>query len=165
MTSSPWDDAYEITVSPEAAAALAVARTELDALGHGTQDFALEPDPSYGPAFRTLWQAGAAGIPAQGEQLDLLEPLTQWLVQRGRELTAQQLSGALLKLAAYERSVIRQFAGYDAVLHPGDGADTPPDRLVRHRGCGAQLRAAGAVHAVDQLHQRQRPTGDQPACR
>jgi amidase len=65
-----------------------------------------------------VWQAGAAGIPAEGEQLALLEPLTQWLVAKGRELTARQLAEALATLADYERSVIRQFAHVDAVLTP-----------------------------------------------
>jgi len=118
MTTSPWDEAYEITVSPEASDALALARRELDALGHGIEDFGLEPSPEYAPAFRTIWQAGAANIPAEGEQLDLLEPLTRWLVERGRSLGARELGVALQQLAAFERSVIRQFASFDAVLTP-----------------------------------------------
>lgn len=118
MTTSPWDDAYEITVSPEATAALESAVGELAVLGHGLQELALEPDDSYGPAFRTIWQAGAANIPAEGEQLELLEPLTRWLVTRGRELGARDLAGALTTLTQFERSVIRQFSRVDAVLTP-----------------------------------------------
>ena len=118
MTTSPWDDAYDIRIAPEASAALALAVSELDALGHGIEELALEPDDRYSPAFRTVWQAGAAGIPAEGEQLALLEPLTQWLVAKGRELTARQLAEALATLTDYERSVIRQFAHVDAVLTP-----------------------------------------------
>jgi amidase len=91
---------------------------ELDALGHGVEQTALEPDDSYAPAFRTIWQAGAASIPAEGEALALLEPLTQWLVARGRELSARELAEALATLAAFERSVIRQLSGFDAVLTP-----------------------------------------------
>ena len=118
MTTSPWDDAYEITVSPEAVAALELATSELDALGHGIEPVALESDPSYAPAFRTIWQAGAANIPAEGEQLQLLEPLTRWLVARGREMDARQLATALQELALFERSVIRQFASFDAIVTP-----------------------------------------------
>jgi amidase len=118
MTSSPWDSAYDIEVSAEASAALALAVNELNALGHGIEDIALEPDDSYAPNFRTIWQAGAAGIPAEGEQLQLLEPLTRWLVGKGREISARQLADALAALALCERSIICQFSGFDAVLTP-----------------------------------------------
>ena len=118
MTTSPWDSAYEITLSPEGESALATAAYELDVLGHGLQDYELEPDDTYGPAFRTLWQAGAANIPAEGEELELLEPLTRWLVARGRELSARDLATALSTLTRFERSVIRQFSRFDAVLTP-----------------------------------------------
>ena len=118
MTSSPWDNTFDITISDEATAALAVAITELDAVGHGIEQFALEPDDSYAPAFRSLWQASAAGIPAEGERLELVEPLTRWLIARGRELGARDLQQVLLTLTAYERSIIRQFSSYDAVLTP-----------------------------------------------
>ncbi|MFF1875715.1 amidase family protein, partial [Kitasatospora herbaricolor] len=79
---------------------------------------ALTPDPTYAPAFRTIWQAGAARIPAEGEALDLLEPLTKWLVGRGRALSARELSEALSALTAFERSLIAQLSSFDAVLTP-----------------------------------------------
>ena len=118
MTTSPWDDAYDIEIAPEASAALALALSELDAIGHGIEQFALEPDDSYAPNFRTIWQAGAAGIPAEGEQLELLEPLTKWLVLRGRQVSARELGSALGALVEFERSIIRQFRRFDAVLTP-----------------------------------------------
>jgi amidase len=118
MTTTPWDGAYDIRIAPEATAALDLAVRELDAIGHGIEQVALEPDDSYAPAFRTIWQAGAASIPAEGEALALLEPLTQWLVARGRELSARELADALAVLAVFERSVIRQLSGFDAVLTP-----------------------------------------------
>lgn len=118
MTTSPWDDAYDIEVDPAASAALALAVAELDAIGHGIESLALEPDDSYAPNFRTIWQAGAAGIPAEGDALDLLEPLTKWLVLRGREISGLQLADALAALSRFERSIIRQFASFDAVLTP-----------------------------------------------
>lgn len=117
-TSSPWDGAYDIHVSREATAALEFAMREFDALGHGIDSLDLEPDESYSDAFRTVWQAGAAGIPAEGAALQMLEPLTQWLVARGRELSARQLADALVALSAFERSVIRQFSAFDAVITP-----------------------------------------------
>lgn len=118
LTTTPWDSAYDIRIAPEASAALDFAIRELDALGHGIDTLALEPDESYSPAFRTVWQAGAASIPAEGKALELLEPLTRWLIARGRELSARQLAEALAALTQFERSVIRQFANVDAVVTP-----------------------------------------------
>jgi amidase len=118
MTTSPWDNAYEITIAPEASAALAIATKELDAIGHGLEQVALDADDTYAPAFRTIWQAGAAGIPATGAELELLEPLTRWLVERGRSLGAGDLAIALQQLAVFERSVIRQFSAFDVVMTP-----------------------------------------------
>ena len=117
-TDSPWSSGYDIAVSPEASAALDLASREFDAMGHGLEPVALEPDDSYVGAFRVIWQAGASGIPAEGAELALLEPLTAWLVARGRELSARELAAALVELTAYERSVIRQFAPYDAIMTP-----------------------------------------------
>lgn len=118
MTTTPWDDYYEITIAPEAHAAIARGVAELTALGHGLQELALDPAPDYAPNFRTIWQAGAASIPAEGDAMQRLEPLTRWLVRRGRELSARQLGEALGWLSGFERSVIRQFAHVDAVVTP-----------------------------------------------
>jgi len=118
VTNSPWDDAYDVQLAPEARAALDLAISELAAIGHGLEEYTLEPSPEYAPNFTRLWQAGAAGLPAEGAELDLLEPLTRWLVERGRELTARQLAESLVALTTFERGVIRQFATFDAVLMP-----------------------------------------------
>jgi amidase len=118
MTTSPWDSAYDITVGPEAAAAVEFAIAELSAVGHGIEQFALEPDDSYASAFRTVWKAGASDIRAEGKDLELLEPLTRWLVESGRELSARQLAEALSTLTTFERSILRQFETFDAVLTP-----------------------------------------------
>lgn len=118
MTTSAWDGAYDIRIAPEAQEALAAAVDTVSSLGHGVEETALEPDDTYAPAFRTIWQAGAARIPAEGDALALLEPLTAWLVERGRSLSARELSEALSALTAYERSFIRQLSSFDAVLTP-----------------------------------------------
>src|SRR4029079_19715814 len=58
-TSSPWETAYQLELAPEAQAALDLARSELDGLGHGVEEFRLAPEDDYAAAFRTIWQAGA----------------------------------------------------------------------------------------------------------
>ena len=117
-TSSPWETAYEIVVEPEAQDALRHARELLDAIGHGLEDFRLEPEEGYAPAFTTLWQGGASGIPIEAEQLEQVEPLTRWLVETGRRIGARELAAALGWLTKYERRLIRQLARFDAVLTP-----------------------------------------------
>jgi amidase len=116
--SSPWESVYEIEVAPEAEAALGVAVSELAALDHGIEEFALTPEPGYAPAWRTIWQAAAAQIPFEGSQLERVEPLTRWMVEQGRRLSAHVLSEALGWLAGYERRLIGGLARFDAVLTP-----------------------------------------------
>jgi len=62
-------------------------RHELDALGHGIEELSLQPEEGYEPAFKTIWQGGASAIPVPDEALDRLEPLTAWLIRRGREVS------------------------------------------------------------------------------
>ncbi len=118
MTDSPWDDAYEIALAPEARSALETAIEALERLGHGIEAMAPEPEPGYAPAFRTIWQSGAATIPVDGEGEALLEPLTRWLLERGRAVPARRLAEALEWLAGFEERIIRRFAPFDAVLTP-----------------------------------------------
>ena len=126
MMDSPWDEAYDIEVSEEARSALDRAISAFEGLGHGIEAMAPEPEPGYPEAFRTIWQAGAATIPVDGEAEAMLEPLTQWLVARGRALPARQLAEALAWLAGFEERVIRRFASFDAVLTPALATPPPP---------------------------------------
>jgi amidase len=119
MTTTAWDNDYAVEIAPEARAALDVAVNAFAAMQHGLEETALAPDATYAPAFRTVWQAGAASIPAEtDEQLALLEPLTRYLLQHGRTLSARDLGEALTALSVYERSFIGQLARFDAVLTP-----------------------------------------------
>lgn len=125
MTDSPWDDAYDIDVSEEARSALDRAIEVFESLGHGIEAMAPVPEPGYPDAFRTIWQAGASTIPVDGEDEALLEPLTRWLLARGRALPARQLAEALAWLAGFEERVVRRFAPFDAVLTPALATTAP----------------------------------------
>jgi len=115
---TPWDDFTEITVEPEARAARDLGIDLLDRAGYGLAEVPRAAEPEYPRAFRTIWQASAAAIPVDGERERMLEPLTRWLVTRGRALPARALTEALAWLAEYERRTIRRFAPFDAVLTP-----------------------------------------------
>lgn len=125
MTDSPWDDAYDIGIAPAARSALDRAISVLDGGRHGIEEVAPSPEPGYPEAFRTIWQAGAATIPVDDERFALLEPLTQWLLERGRAIPARQLAEALSWLSEFERRVISRFASYDAVLTPALALEPP----------------------------------------
>lgn len=125
-TFSSWDGAYDIALGNEAKTALHAGATALGALGHDVVDApAWDPDPTYAAAFRTLWMGGAAAVPIdEPERLALLEPLTQWLVERGRAVTARELVEALGALAVFERTMVARVEAYDVLLLPAM-AQTP----------------------------------------
>lgn len=119
MTDSPWEGYCDLPVDPLASSALARAVETFSALGHGVDEVTLGDEHDYPEHFRTVWMASAAGIPARTEaELALLEPLTAWLVARGRELRAETLAQALAWLSGFERRVIARLAHVDAVLTP-----------------------------------------------
>lgn len=119
MTDSPWDEWTDITIAPEARAALDEAVAGFAELGHGIEPITLDAEPDYGRHFRTVWMAGAASIPARtAAELALLEPLTAWLVGQGRALSAEALAEALAWLTAFERRVIRRLGTVDVVITP-----------------------------------------------
>jgi len=124
---SPWSTSHEIVVDPQISAVLEDAVTLISELGHGIEEVDLAPAPAYGAAFTTVWQAGAAQIrlgsdaSARASDADAdgdVEPLTRWLRRRGRELSAVQLAEALAELSRFERRVIGDFSGFDAILTP-----------------------------------------------
>ncbi len=115
---TPWSTEYEVALAPEAEEALQVAVRELDALGHGIEELSFDPEPGYGPAFRTVWQAGASALPLDDAELDLVEPLTRWLVESGRRLGARELTEALAFLSGFERRFIARAARVDVVVTP-----------------------------------------------
>jgi amidase len=126
MTETPWDDFADIRLDPSARAALDAGVALLDRLGHGVEELARSPEPEYPGAFRTIWQAGAATIDVPDDRRGLLEPLTRWLMERGRRLGAADLADAMTWLAGFERRTIARFAPYDAVLTPALALEPRP---------------------------------------
>jgi amidase len=126
MTDSPWDDFTDIRLDPAARAALEAGVALLDGSGHGVEELPPSPEPGYPAAFRTIWQAGAATIDVPQERHDRLEPLTRWLMGRGRLLTAAELGRAMTWLTGFERRTIARFAPFDAVMTPALALEPRP---------------------------------------
>ena len=117
-TDSPWASTYDIELDPDAQAALDAAVAAFASMGHGIEQVRMPEEPGYSEAFRAVWMGGAATLPLDGDRLDLVEPLTRWLVESGRALGARELGDALAWLAEYERRTIGLFSPFDAVLTP-----------------------------------------------
>ncbi|WP_460776298.1 amidase [Microbacterium sp. GXF7504] len=116
-TVSPWDEAADIRLHPDARAAWAHATEVLAGLGHVVEDAAWAPR-GYADLFAVLWRASAARLPLSEAELGRVEPITAWLVREGRALDAPTLLGGLAAATAFERETVTAFAGYDAVLTP-----------------------------------------------
>lgn len=117
--SSPWPSDWDITLQPEGETALAQAIDALVDAGHEVIEWDWEPTPGYADDFVALWTANAASLPVPHEQLEWVEPLTRYLIERGRELPAVDLVNALAGLRRFEHTTISQCGQFDAVLTPG----------------------------------------------
>ncbi len=138
LQGSVWDDALDVRVDPDNAAAAARAVAAIDELGHGVEPVHL-PGRDYPDFFRVLWLAGAATIPARTpDRLALLEPYTREVVERGRATPAERVVGALAAAAAFERRAIAAFAPFDAVLTPTTALPARPLGWYSAAGEGAE---------------------------
>ncbi|HWK79104.1 amidase [Microbacterium sp.] len=116
-TVSPWDDADDIRLDPEAARAVRVAADLLADAGAAVDAFDWRPR-GYAELFTTIWRTSAARMALTDADLELVEPITAWLVREGRRLTGAQVLEALAAATVFERETITAFAPFDAVLTP-----------------------------------------------
>ncbi|WP_279367484.1 amidase [Microbacterium testaceum] len=130
-TVSPWDDDEDIVLDADARAAFDTAAAWLDDAGHAVKDADWHPF-GYAELFRVLWRASAARIPLSDADAELVEPLTAWLVQEGRRLSALELLGGLAAARAFERRIIADFSAFDAVLTPA--LAQPPQPIGSYAG-------------------------------
>lgn len=114
---SPWDEADDIELDPEAARAVEVAVALLTDAGHGVDTFDWRPR-GYAEMFTTIWRTSAARMNLSDAELELVEPITAWLAREGRALSGVQVLEALAAATAFERETISAFAPFDAVLTP-----------------------------------------------
>ena len=119
------------------------------------------------PSFSVLWAVSAASTPLAPEQEELLRPLTRWLRERGRSLSAQQFASAITTLQAATRRGITATAAYDVLLMPTlaqppapvgwftDGADPKEEfaRMTRWTPFTAMFNTTGQPAVSLPLHQ------------
>jgi len=123
---SPWPTEWGIAPSPDASAAVEVAKDALSSAGCDVIEIEWQPDRQYHEHFLTVWAVTAAAIDVAPEDESLLEPLTRYLRDHARTITSVDFSRALVRLKEFERDTIRAFSTVDAVLTPGL-AFSPPE--------------------------------------
>lgn len=124
-TTTPWADEVECPIAVEALGAVDAAIAALEGAGHMVEVWPWTPLPGYFRAFSVMWQASTTGTPFRGDEFAQLEPLTQFLVGKGVEVSAADLVQTMAWLRRFEHDTITQMAGFDAILTPGL-ATTPP---------------------------------------
>jgi amidase len=124
-TTSPWADDVECPVDPEAIAAFDAAVAALEDAGHSVESWSWTPLPGYFRAFSLMWQAATTGTIFSDEEVQQLEPLTRFLVEKGLTVSGPDLVRTTAWLRRFEYDTISQMAGFEAILTPGL-ATTPP---------------------------------------
>jgi amidase len=98
----------------------------LAGLGHDVEDIEMPFGPDAVPAFETLWYTMATLAPVDPAQEGRLRPLTRYLRERGRALSANDLIYAQAYLQVIVRSALSILNAYDALLTPTLAAPPVP---------------------------------------
>ncbi|HET7312450.1 MAG TPA: amidase [Mycobacteriales bacterium] len=105
-------------VAPECIAAYEHASQLLESLGHAVEDHPTTFGSELIAMFENLWAVEFAALPVPPENEAGLRPLTRWLRERGRALSALDVWSALATLRLTARQELENTAHYDAVLTP-----------------------------------------------
>ncbi|TQL99510.1 amidase [Actinoallomurus bryophytorum] len=105
-------------VHPDCLAAYDAATELLTELGHEVEELDLPFDETLVPHFETLWAAMATLTPVAPDREERLLPLTRWLRERGKAVTAPELFAAQASLQLAVRLAMPVTNRYDVILHP-----------------------------------------------
>src|SRR3954451_21130600 len=105
-------------VHPDCVAAYEHASELLASLGHTVEDHPTTLGPELIAMFESLWSVEFAALPVPPENEGALRPLTKWLRERGRSLSALDVWSALSTLRATARQELERTAHFDAILTP-----------------------------------------------
>jgi amidase len=87
-------------------------------LGHHVEPVGVPFPAERWGAFSVLWAALAASAPVPPEREALLRPLTRWLREQGRSVSAVDYVSAIAGTQQLAREVARAWSDYDVVLSP-----------------------------------------------
>jgi amidase len=105
-------------VHPDCAAAYEDASALLASLGHEVVDIDPPLGPEVVPPFETLWYSMATLVPLDAAQEEVIRPLTRYLRQRGKALSAADLVHAQAFLQLTVRGAWKILNDCDVVLTP-----------------------------------------------
>ncbi|WP_243057190.1 amidase [Nocardioides sp. SR21] len=96
----------------------------LESLGHEVVDIEVPLPREAVPTFETCWAVLTALSVVPPEKEHLVRPLTRWLTERGRAVSAPEFGLAIGAMRRYAAAALTALAPYDAVLTPT--LATPP---------------------------------------
>ena len=105
-------------VHPACLDAVRVATGLLESLGHHLDEAPVPFPVERWQAFMALWSVGAAMAPVEPAAEPLLTPLTRWLREQGRMVSALEHAAALADLQRLTREVALAWQDFDLILTP-----------------------------------------------
>jgi amidase len=105
-------------VDPQVLRAHDDAVAALVALGHDVEQVPAPMGPDVVPVFEVVWSVGTTGWPLRPDQEQQLRPLTRWLRERGRGISAPDYNAALVAMRQVAARALVRLHPYDAVLTP-----------------------------------------------
>ena len=121
----------EATVDQECVQAYDDASRLLESLGHDVVDVPAPLSPEAVPVFETCWAVLTALSVVPPEREHLLRPLTRWLSDRGRAVSAPEFGLAIGAMRRFAAEALEALAPYDAVLTPTLAAPPLPVGALR----------------------------------
>lgn len=118
-------------LDPEPRHAWEDASRLLESLGHEIVDVAVPLPREAVPVFETCWAVLTALSVVPPEREHLLRPLTRWLSERGRAVSAPDFALAIGAMRRYAADALTALTPYDAVLTPTLAAPPLPVGAIR----------------------------------
>ena len=108
----------DVAVDEACLRAVVDARRLLEDLGHEVVDVPVPVPAEAVPVFETCWAVLTALSVVPPDREHLLRPLTRWLTDRGRAVSAPDFGLALGAMRRFAAGALETLAAYDAVLTP-----------------------------------------------